>query len=56
MRAAYDLTPVYEHVECDGTSFLRRHDGQPLGPILSVPGAALFEIGRLMVAFGVSAA
>ncbi|MDP9371135.1 MAG: hypothetical protein M3Q65_01490 [Chloroflexota bacterium] len=50
-----DLTPVYDHVVCDGTSFMRHHDGEVLGPVQSVQAAALFEIGRLMVAHGVSA-
>lgn len=55
VEEAYDLAPVYEHVVCNGTSFVRCHDQQVLGPIRSVHGAALFEIGRRMLRHGVSA-
>jgi hypothetical protein len=54
-REVLDVSAVYEHVVCDGARFLRQHDGRALGPVGRVEMAAVFEVGRLMVAHGVSA-
>lgn len=51
----WDMRAVYDHVACDGRQFTRRHDGAYLGPIRDPYAAALFEIGRRMVAHGVTA-
>jgi hypothetical protein len=51
----WDMRAVYDHVACDGHRFTRRHDGTYLGPIHDPFAAALFEIGRRMLAHGVTA-
>lgn len=48
-RSVYDFTELYNHVECDGTKFKRKHDGETLAPVKNVEWAAIFEIGRLLV-------
>lgn len=48
-RSVYDFAEMYEHVECDGKSFKRKHDGKVLSRVKSVEWAAIFEIGRLLV-------
>jgi hypothetical protein len=45
----YDITPVYEHVVCNGRAFRRKHDGAIIAEVSSVEMAAIFEVGRLMV-------
>ena len=45
---AYDITPVYEHVYCDGRTFRRRHDRAVISEVASIELAAIFEIGRLI--------
>jgi len=44
----YDISPVYEHVECDGLFFIRKDDKKVLSLVKDVEFAAIFEIGRLM--------
>lgn len=45
-RHAYDVSPVFEHVRCDGISFRREYDGKLLAPVTDLEMAAIFEIGR----------
>jgi len=45
----YDLTPVYDHVVCNGREFRRKQDKGVIAEAASVEMAAIFEIGRLMV-------
>lgn len=46
---------VYEHVLCDGTYFRRAYDREKICRVSSPEFAGLFEIGRLMLHYGVSA-
>lgn len=48
----YDITPIYQHVYCDGRAFRRRHDKVVIADVSSVEMAAIFEIGRLMTETG----
>jgi hypothetical protein len=50
-----DVSPVFDHVGCDGTAYVRRHDGHRLAEVSSVEMAAWFEVGRLMHQHGVTA-
>lgn len=53
-EASRDITPIYDHVRCDGTGFYRCHDGSLITQVRDVDFAAIFEIGRMMVEAGVS--
>jgi hypothetical protein len=46
---------VYDHVTCDGISFWRTHDHEKIGRVSIAEFAGLFEIGRLMLHYEVSA-
>lgn len=49
-----DISPVYDHVDYNGTAFIRRHDGHVLLDAEDEEPGILFEIGRLMLEHGVS--
>lgn len=51
--SARDLSPAYEHVRYDGSSFVRTHDGHVLSTPLEEEPGILFEIGRLMLEMNV---
>ncbi len=44
----YDITPIFEHVRCDGEYYRRVEDGGEVGPVSNAEMAAIWEIGRLM--------
>lgn len=50
-----DITPLYSHLSFDGEHFIRSHDQQPLGQPAYLELGAIFEIGRLMLHYKVSA-
>ena len=54
-RNVYDISPIYDHVVCDGKVFRRKHDDHVISKVTNVEMAAIFEIGRLMIEKGVSA-
>lgn len=45
---ARDLTPLYDHVGCDGEVFFRLHDGSTIDMVPDYEWAAIFEIGRYL--------
>ena len=45
-HAAYDFTPVIQAVGTDGVNWFRLDNRTALGPVRSLPMAAIFEIGR----------
>ncbi len=49
IQQAYDMTPVYQHLECDGAHYRRVHDGAAISPVRGVKLAAIYEIGRLLL-------
>ncbi len=49
VRQAHDMTPVYQHLECDGAHYRRVHDGAAIAPVRNVKLAAIYEIGRLLL-------
>lgn len=51
----YDISPIYEHVVCDGETFRTTHYNEVIAPVTSPEWAAIFEIGRIMLERGVSA-
>ncbi|PMX27612.1 MULTISPECIES: DUF6710 family protein [unclassified Pseudomonas] len=48
-----DLAPLYAHVRYDGASMIRTHDGFNLWTPVDEELGILFEIGRVMVEYGV---
>ena len=44
----YDISPVYDQVECDGTAYRRVHDESIIGDVPNLEMAILFEVGRMM--------
>jgi hypothetical protein len=44
---AYDISPVYRHVRCDGVAYRRSHDNSVIAKVRNVDFAILFETGRL---------
>lgn len=51
---AYDISKIYNHVYCDGKSYLRKSDNSIIHEVNNLEFAAIFEIGRLMVKHSVS--
>lgn len=51
----FDLSPLFEHVRCDGSTFRRVHDGSVINRVNEPEWAAIFEIGRLMHSLNVTA-
>lgn len=45
---AFDISPAYEHVECDGLVYRRTYDKRSISDVPNLDMAVLFEIGRLM--------
>lgn len=45
---SFDISPVYEHVTCDGDYYYCKHSGHAISFINSVEFAVMFEIGRLI--------
>lgn len=48
VTTVYDLSELLQHVECNGSAFVRCWDGEILAPVEDPKIAALFEVGRLM--------
>ena len=48
----YDLTPIFDRVNCDGRVYREFGTGRILGLVNDTRRAAVFEIGRLMVKAG----
>ncbi|WP_338780094.1 DUF6710 family protein [Metabacillus sp. FJAT-52054] len=44
----YDISAVYDYVDCDGVNYYRKEDGFILSQVKNADIAAIFEIGRLM--------
>lgn len=44
----YDISKLYDYIECDGKHYLRKQDKSILAPVRNVEFAAIFEIGRMM--------
>jgi hypothetical protein len=44
----YNISPVYQHVRCDGECFYRVYDNAIIRYIDEIEFAAIFEIGRLL--------
>lgn len=51
----YDVSEIFNYVQCDGIAFIRICDGAALAPVGDLEFAAIFEVGRLMHRLGVSA-
>ncbi len=51
----YDIRGLYEHVSCNGEHFIRTFDQRKISRVTSIEFAGIFEIGRMMLAYGVSA-
>lgn len=50
-----NIAPVYEYVYCDGCAYRLHRTRQPLCRVSNVVFAGMFEIGRLMLHYNVSA-
>jgi len=44
----YDISEVYDYVNCDGVEYKRLVDNSVISPVPDLEIAAMFEIGRLM--------
>lgn len=44
----YDISRVYDFVQCNGQNFIRKHDNSIISPVRNVEFAAIFEIGRMI--------
>jgi hypothetical protein len=53
-RNVYDISPVYNHVFCDGEYYRKKADNSIITKVKSVEFAAIFEIGRMMVEKGIT--
>lgn len=49
----YDLTPVFEHIICDGYTYKETKTDVIRGEVNDPRRAAVFEIGRLIVEYGI---
>jgi hypothetical protein len=49
-QEAYDMSALYDYVICDGRTYQRKIDGTAISDVASIEMAAIFEIGRLIVA------
>ncbi|MGG0644105.1 DUF6710 family protein [Sporosarcina gallistercoris] len=47
-NAVYDISEVYDYVQCDGFNYYRKEDGSIISSVKNAEIAAIFEIGRLM--------
>ncbi|MFC4025199.1 DUF6710 family protein [Oceanobacillus longus] len=47
-EAIYDISAVYDYVDCDGVNYYRKEDGFIISQVKNAEIAAIFEIGRLM--------
>lgn len=47
-KAIYDISAVYDYVDCDGVNYYRIEDGFIISQVKNAEIAAIFEIGRLM--------
>lgn len=52
--SVYDLSPLFDWVECDGAQFLNKTNGHVLSNVEDIEFAAIFEIGRLLHQRGLS--
>ena len=53
-KAVYDISEVYDYVNCDGVNYYRKEDGVIISPVKNAEIAAIFEIGRLMKEHSIS--
>lgn len=51
----YDISPLFEHVLFDGDAFIRKSDGAVIQESVELEFAAIFEVGRIMHAYKISA-
>ena len=52
--AVQDISPLYQYVHYDGENFVRTFDGFVLSQPQDEESGMLYEIGRLMIRYGVS--
>jgi hypothetical protein len=50
----FDISPIYEHVFCDGLYYRRKYDNSIISEVTNVEFAAIFEIGRVMIENSIS--
>jgi len=54
-RYRYTIAPVYAHVVCDGRVYRRCFDQEAIAPVGDMAMAAIFELGRLLLHYGMRA-
>lgn len=54
-KEVFDFSPVLDLVECDGATYRNKQTGEVLAEVTDHRRAAVFEIGRLMIQYQVTA-